>query len=394
MLKKTCSLGGLALVSLAGVYSTSAQSPVITSFSRNGVLVCTNLNPGSGAGVEWAPSVTGPWQSDWASLSAVAVGTNRTINVSVPMYYRVRGLAAGHATPDGMAVVPAGTFTIGDTIDGDLRGIAQPTNVYVSGFYMDTNLVSGGQWQTVMAYATNHGHVLMPGYNGSVAKDTNYPVSNSRWYDVVNWCNARSRQAGLTPVYYADAGLTMVYTNGQTQTTGIFPNWAASGYRLPTEAEYEKAARGGLSGQRFPWGNFISWSNANYHGNATNLTAQTCNTYLSYGFSPFSYHPAFTNGTTLYTSPVGYFPPNGYGLFDMVGNVFVWCWDWYAAAPYPAGSAYLGGSDPRGPASGVNRAGRGAGYQFSAWYARCASRSFGNPDVIYAQQGFRCVRRL
>jgi formylglycine-generating enzyme len=66
----------------------------------------------------------------------------------------------------------------------------------------------------------------------------------------------------LTPVYYTDAGFMQVYTNGDTDT--VYPNWAASGYRLPTEAEWEKAARGGLSGQRFPWGDTISESQANY----------------------------------------------------------------------------------------------------------------------------------
>ena len=83
------------------------------------------------------------------------------------------------------------------------------------------------------------------------------------WYDAVKWSNARSQQAGLTPVYYTDAGLTQVYTNGDDGTT-VYPNWGMNGYRLPTEAEWEKAARGGLSGQRFPWGDTISESQANY----------------------------------------------------------------------------------------------------------------------------------
>jgi len=92
------------------------------------------------------------------------------------------------------------------------------------------------------------------------------------------------------PASGVDAGL---YQRGDDK---CFVNWTAKGYRLPTEAEWEKAARGGLNGQRFPWGNIISESLANYWGT---------NTY-SYDLGPNGYNAAFTNGITPYTSPVGY----------------------------------------------------------------------------------------
>jgi len=139
------------------------------------------------------------------------------------------------STADGMALIPAASFTIGDTLDGESDAI--PTNVYVSAFYMDTNLVSYSQWQSVYSYATSHGY----GFDDSGSAKGNaadQPVQTVDWYDVVKWNNARSQQAGLTPVYYTDAGLTQVYTNGDTDA--VYPNWAASGYRLPTEAEWEK----------------------------------------------------------------------------------------------------------------------------------------------------------
>ena len=128
-------------------------------------------------------------------------------------YYLVCGAQTNSVsitTSDGMALIPAGTFTMGDTLDGESDAI--PTNVYVSAFYMDTNLVSYSQWQSVYNWATTNGYSFD---NAGSGKAANHPVQTVDWYDAVKWCNARSQQAGLTPVYYTDAGLTQVYTNWQ-----------------------------------------------------------------------------------------------------------------------------------------------------------------------------------
>lgn len=141
----------IVLAVLAGFSPTFGQAIVINSFSQNGVLVCSGLQTGTVFSVQWASSLTGPWQTNWAGLAGVAVSGSGTNTVSVPMFYRVVGVAATNSgsanLPVGMALIPAGSFTMGDTLDG--LGDAVPTNIYVSAFYMDMNLVSYGQWTNV-----------------------------------------------------------------------------------------------------------------------------------------------------------------------------------------------------------------------------------------------------
>ena len=273
------------------------------------------------------------------------------------------------ATPPGMALIPAGSFTMGNSIgDLDITDAATVTAT-VSAFYMDVNLVSSNQWRTVYNWAT-----LVGGYtfvNPGVGKAGDHPVQMVNWYDCVKWCNARSEQAGKTPVYYTDAGFTTVYRTGEVT---VYANWAAIGYRLPTEAEWEKAARGGLSGKRFPWGDTISQKLANYYGN----------TAISYDLGPNSDNAIGSVGGYPATSPVGSFAANGYGLYDMAGNVFEWCWDWYAAT-------YAGGSDPRGPETGSARVVRGGSWNGDAVGCRAASRVNGYPLGRTSDFGFRAV---
>jgi len=170
----------IVLALLAGVHQAAAQLPVITSFSQNGVLVCSNLSPGSVASVQWASSLSGPWQTNWAGLGAVTADSKGTITVSVPMFYRVLGVAftTNTTTADGMALIPAGSFTIGDTLDGVSDAI--PTNVYVSAFYMDTNLVIYSQWQSVYSYATSHGYGFDDA-GSAKGNAANQPVQTVYW---------------------------------------------------------------------------------------------------------------------------------------------------------------------------------------------------------------------
>jgi formylglycine-generating enzyme required for sulfatase activity len=314
--------------------------------------------------------------------AAVTYGSQTAVAVTSSLSTRFFRLSLVPPAADGMALIPAGSFTIGDTVDANTRANADPTNVYVSAFHMDTNLVSYSQWQTVNNWALTNGY----GFDrAGLGKATNDPVYAVSWYDAVKWCNARSEMAGLTPAYYTDGTQTTVYRTGDLDLPPDSVNWAASGYRLPTEAEWEKAARGGLSGQRFPWGDTISESQANYYG------CTDCG--FGYDLGPNGLNTNFNIGETPYTSPVGYFQANGYGLYDMAGNIFEWCWDWYAASPYPTGSPYLGGADPHGadPLSTFHVVRGGLWYTF-ADSSRCAYRNYYVPTFAGYDIGFRCVR--
>jgi formylglycine-generating enzyme len=358
----------IALALAAGVHSALAQ--------------VTNLGiaPAGGQSVLYWPvsttnyvlqTTTNLASPNWVTATDAVPASAVTVNNTSPArFFRLS------AVPVGLALIPAGAFTMGDTLDGNTNGDATPINVTVSAFYMDVNLVTLSQWQSVYSYATNHGYRFV---NPGSGKAANHPVQTVDWYDCVKWSNARSVQAGLTPVYYTDAGLTQVYTNGVVTT--LYPNWAASGYRFPTEAEWEKAARGGLSGQRFPWGNLIGEGQANYY-------AATASVSYDLGgniYNAIGNYPATSPGT----SPVGSFPANGYGLYDMAGNVFEWCWDWY-------GVPYAGGTDPHGPTGPLsNRVMRGGAWGGYAVSARCAFRvGYVLPNLAYFGLGFRCVRGL
>jgi formylglycine-generating enzyme required for sulfatase activity len=271
-------------------------------------------------------------------------------------------------TPTGFCLISEGAFAMGDALDGLAN--APVRQVTLNAFYLAQHETTKALWDEVREWGASHGYTDLPDGSG---KSADHPVQKVTWFDVIKWCNARSEKDQLEPCYRVDNRPL------RTGTTVPAVNWTANGYRLPTEAEWEKAARGGLSGKRFHWGDTINHNQANYGSESAYV----------YDISPTrGSHPTYTVGNHPYTSPVGSFAANGYGLYDMTGNVWEWCWDWYGAyAPGPQ-------HDPKGATSGPYRVTRGGSWYDPARHGRTAARGHINPVNQDADLGFRVLRLL
>ena len=291
------------------------------------------------------------------------------------------------APPSGMVLIPAGAFRMGDPYAEGEEKERPVHTVYVTAFFMDRYEVTSNLWNEVYTWAIANGYGFD---NAGTAWGTNHPIHTVNWYDCAKWSNARSQKEGLTPCYYMSSAMTTIWTNGQTNINFDCVNWAADGYRLPTEAEWEKAARGGLTGHHFPWpskgGSYtghIDGCKANYLGSGDPYDNAT---------TPVGYYDGnqTTNGV-----PCGVDMANGYGLYDMAGNVFEWCWDWERGDWYKESSAT--DPDTSGPPSrwSGSRVLRGGAFDWSAFYHRSAMRGvFALPATADNSGGFRCVRGL
>lgn len=239
-------------------------------------------------------------------------------------------------------LVKGGAFTMGSPESEAWRERDEAAReVEVEDFLLAKCEVSQGEYQKLM------------GANPSEFKGEKLPVENVTWYDAVRFCNAKSESEGLRKAYSFE-GEKVVW------------NRDADGYRLPTEAEWEYACRAGGSGP-FNFGRFPTSDLANY--------------YATY---PYEGGPSGTyRGRTM---PVDSFKPNGWGFFNMHGNVAEWCWDAYG--DYGA----LGKSNPAGDSGGKFRVCRGGGWNDFGKHLRSAFRSAAEPESAMYNRGFRLAR--
>ena len=273
--------------------------------------------------------------------AGVTPGFNKKITWNAGQDWNRRYTSSGSAriivddmtttTPNStMAYVPAG-FSAGS------YGSHGGSQVFTSGFYMDKTEVSRDTWETVKTWALANGYTFD---NPGVSTAANHPVIGVSWYDVVKWCNARSEKEGLAPVYFTDASRTTVYRTGQVILRSTFCNFTAPGYRLPTRAEWAKAAWGGSTSGPYPW--------PSYYGSGAEILDPSKGNYSISGTNMHSWDSSAVSVATAnyLTTPCGYYNgsqqvngvplatpikdmANGFGLYDMFGNVGEWLWDGY-----------------------------------------------------------------
>lgn len=368
------------------VLTCVAQEFVITAFERDGTIGWSALD-GHVYTVESVEGDSGDWNAagggDWpieapgwmdpAGMSGWEGARGR--------FYRVRG----EPLPEGMSLVPGGVFAMGDTFAEGYESERPVHDVYVSAFYIDQLLATNERMRDALQWAYGQGKLVITSvsvrnFNGwqqdllkvgdedcritwdgsdfgvKSTKGVGYPCIMVTWYGACAYCNFRSEMEGLTPCY---------------NFTDWSCDWSADGYRLPTEAEWENAARGGAAGKRFPW-------------RKDNLSHAFANFYSSWDADgpiyPYDksdsphYNPAYWVGEAPYISPAGNLPPAIYGVvaYDMAGNVSEWCWDWYDPGWYGHGEATQ--PDPAGPMGGNKRVTRGGSWNTQPPKLRCAAR--------------------
>lgn len=251
--------------------------------------------------------------------------------------------------PAEVVFVQGGTFQMGDHFAGGYSNELPVHSVTVNDFYIGVTEVTQKEWSDIMGSNPSSGYGV---------GDT-YPVYYITWYSILKYCNLRSIAEGLTPCYTisssndpADWG--SVPTSFNSTWNAVICNWSANGYRLPTEAEWEYAARAGIHNAD------------NYHYSGSDV------------IDDVAWYESNSGSTT---HPVGTKLPNQLGIYDMSGNLCEWCWDWYGSSYYTTCNDLGTVTDPYGPSTGSTRVLRGGFWGNPATYLRVTYRSpYGYPN--------------
>lgn len=328
-----------------------ANSTITMTFDKDPGSVAVNV--GAATTSDTTVTITGPFPQGQFTLTLTWDGGTRnltyTVGTSEPLDAELEQIPEPEpVAPDGMVLIPEGEFQMGSE-DGDADNDEQPEHtVYIDAFYIDENEITNAQFKDFVLTNPQWQKNRIDGkfQNGNYLHDwngNNYPD-----------------EEGDHPVRYVSWYAAMTYAQ-----------WVDK--RLPTEAEWEKAARGELKGKKYPWGNTINGTRANYGKNIG------------------------------HTTPVGKYLPNDYGVYDMAGNVWEWCLDAYQ-------SDFYANSPKRNPVAGADnvaeivndfenvvtdRVLRGSGWNGNPEWLRAANRYGDSPAYAgIGALGFRCAKDI
>lgn len=321
----------------------------------------------SGAIIRYTTNSSEPTSSSTVYSSPISVSSTTTIKAkgfkdgSIPSAMASATFTITIPTPGQMALVPGFTFAMGRSYyvfdEHNEFGDELPEhNVTLNPFYFGKHEVTQAEYA----------QYLQPAIDWSIyyGLGDDYPAYNVSWYDILKYCNLRSLAEGLTPVYSISGSTNPadwgeVPSSSNSTWDAAICNWNANGYRLPTEAEWEHAARSAISDPDLYSGSDNVSAVAWYEDNSGGIT-----------------HPVCTKA------------PNYLGLHDMSGNVLEYCWDWYSSSYYSSSPS----NNPTGPESGLSRVVRGGSWNLFAADCRTVRRRSTYQYSRASSFGFRVVR--